>query len=104
MYECQAINPVGIVTRNFTLLVVGKFLLWILNFLSISVGQLGMLLPAPPKFISYVESKKTIIEGSNITLPCQVYAMPPPSITWLLNGVDLSVDGGKYAIENDALR
>lgn len=49
-------------------------------------------------------AKKTIIEGSNVSLPCQVYALPPPSITWLLNGADLRFDDGKYLIENDTLR
>lgn len=37
VYECQAINPIGIVTRNFTLLVVGKKFSFEL-FLSISVN------------------------------------------------------------------
>lgn len=37
VYECLAINPVGIVTRNFTLLVVGKMFSFEL-FLSISVN------------------------------------------------------------------
>lgn len=51
-----------------------------------------------------MEPRKTVIEGSNITLPCQVYALPPPSITWMLNGDILNVDGEKYVMENDALR
>ncbi|XP_037039189.1 hemicentin-1-like isoform X2 [Bradysia coprophila] len=78
VYQCQAANPAGIIAQNFTLLVV-----------------------APPKFTTNSDPKKTVIKGSNVTLPCQVDALPPASISWMKNGRELI--GDRYSIEDGGL-
>lgn len=106
VYACHALSPLGKITKNFTLLVVGK--IFSLKVLKVSLllkknRKLSVVI-APPKLTAFVEPKKTIIEGHNVSLPCQVYALPPPSITWILNGNTLSVDGEKYLMDNNSLR
>ncbi|KAJ6636829.1 Hemicentin-1, partial [Pseudolycoriella hygida] len=80
VYECEAINAVGTATKNCSLLVV-----------------------APPKLTTHANPREITVEGSQIALPCQVYALPPPKITWFFNNETLSTNVRKYVLENGTL-
>lgn len=45
----------------------------------------------------------TAVEGSKVRLPCALQSHIAPSLTWLLNGYELSVQNTKYLINNSSL-
>jgi hypothetical protein len=81
VYSCQAINSLGTITKKFTLLVMG-----------------------PPRLTrSKTEPFQSVVSGQNIQLPCEVQAVPPPQITWLLNGHSLGTNSRKIIDSNNSL-
>jgi hemicentin len=81
VYSCQAINSLGVISREFNLLVLG-----------------------PPSVIaSRSEPIKSVIAGTSIELPCAIQAVPPPKITWLVNGHDLVAENRQMIVANHSL-
>ncbi|XP_039268950.2 hemicentin-1-like [Styela clava] len=54
----------------------------------------------PPKFSGDdIPANVSVVEGEDITLTCYASGDPPPTITWLKNGV-LIKDGGRFSISD----
>lgn len=58
---------------------------------------------APPKLVKPSDIVHELIEGQDVMLPCEVYGLPPPSITWLLNGHPLDTKDSRYVNMNNSL-
>jgi Immunoglobulin I-set domain len=50
-----------------------------------------------------VDAIRSVVAGSSIELPCAIQAVPPPKITWLVNGHDLVAANRQVVVSNHSL-
>eukprot|EP00079_Xenopus_tropicalis_P017050 XP_004916681.1 PREDICTED: neural cell adhesion molecule 1-like [Xenopus tropicalis] len=54
-----------------------------------------------PQFVGDLEKQKTFSTGSSVQIPCQAKGIPPPKISWIRNGADVSGSQGRVSISAD---
>ncbi|PAV72711.1 hypothetical protein WR25_18698 isoform C [Diploscapter pachys] len=88
-YTCAAISPAGNATIHINVQLIKRpeFDVWI-----------------DPATGKPSDSQQKIVEwkeGQSLEIPCKVKAIPPPAVTWSLNGRPLSREDNRFTIKED---
>lgn len=89
-YECKAWNSHGYTTHSFTVTVEGQHVRFRWNKVTITINQqCCVLVPAAPYWVKEPASQ-LYSPGETVRLDCQAEGIPTPSITWSINGRNIT--------------